>query len=73
MKIEQVAVQLYTLRNFLKTPDEVATSLKKVADIGYKSVQLSGLCPMPEADVVKICADNGLTINSTLLILIRQM
>jgi sugar phosphate isomerase/epimerase len=65
MKLNQVALQLYTLRDVLKTPADIALSLKQVHDIGYQAVQISGLGPIPEADVVKICRDNGLTICAT--------
>jgi sugar phosphate isomerase/epimerase len=65
MKLHQVALQLYTLREFLKTPADIAASLKRVREIGYPAVQLSGLGPIPEADVVKICRDHGLTICAT--------
>ena len=36
--------QLYTLRNFCKTTEDLAETLRRVADIGYTSVQLSGTC-----------------------------
>ena len=41
----QIGAQFYTIRDFCKTPDDLALSLKKVADIGYKTVQISGTCP----------------------------
>lgn len=65
MKIHQVAAQLYTVRDHLKTPADIAASLKKVRAIGYQAVQLSGLGPIPEADLVQLCRDNGLTICAT--------
>ena len=65
MKKAQIAAQLFTLREHLKTPEDIATSLKKVADIGYQAVQVSGMGPIPEEDLVKLCQDNGLTICST--------
>lgn len=65
MKISQVGAQLYTLRDHLKTPEDIKASLKKVADIGYQAVQVSGMGPIPEADLVALCQDNGLTICST--------
>jgi len=34
MKIEQVAAQLYTVREFTKTPQDIADTLKKVSRIG---------------------------------------
>lgn len=65
MKIEQVAIQLYTLRDFLKTPQDIAATLKRVKEIGFKSVQASGLGPIPEPDLVKIISDLGLTLCAT--------
>lgn len=41
----QVGAQFYTIREFCKTPEDLALSLKKVADIGYRTVQISGTCP----------------------------
>ena len=65
MKITQVAAQLYTLRDFLKTPADIATSLTKVRAIGYQAVQVSGMGAIAEEELVKICRDNGLTICAT--------
>lgn len=41
----QIGAQLYTVHDFCKTLDDFALSLKKVADIGYRTVQVSGVCP----------------------------
>lgn len=65
MKLNQVALQLYTLRDFLKTPTDIAATLKRVHAIGYEAIQISGMGPMPEADVVQLCRDNDLTICAT--------
>ncbi|RKX34780.1 MAG: sugar phosphate isomerase/epimerase, partial [Verrucomicrobia bacterium] len=43
MKINQVAAQLYTLRDHIKTPADIAASMKKVREIGYTAVQVSGM------------------------------
>ena len=40
----EIGAQFYTIREFCKTPEDFALSLKKVADIGYKTVQISGTC-----------------------------
>lgn len=40
----KVGAQLYTVRDFCKTLEGFEESLKKVADIGYKTVQVSGVC-----------------------------
>lgn len=60
-----IAAQLYTVREFLKTPADIATSLKKISDIGYKAVQVSGMGPIEPAELKKIADDNGLAIVST--------
>ena len=40
----EIGAQFYTIRDFCKTPEDLALSLKKVADIGYRNVQISGTC-----------------------------
>ena len=39
-----IGAQLYTLRDYCKNLDDFSETLKKVADIGYTSVQVSGTC-----------------------------
>ncbi|MBQ9099495.1 MAG: sugar phosphate isomerase/epimerase [Clostridia bacterium] len=39
-----IGAQMYTLREFCKTPEDLEKSLERVAKIGYKAVQLSGVC-----------------------------
>ena len=41
----QIGAQLFTLRDYCKTLPDFSETLKKVADIGYKTVQVSGVCP----------------------------
>lgn len=65
MQINQVAAQLYTLREFCKTPQDIAESLKKVRAIGYEAVQVSGIGPIDENELVAICDGEGLTICAT--------
>ena len=40
----KIGAQLFTVHDFCKDLDSFAESLKKVADIGYKTVQVSGTC-----------------------------
>ena len=40
----QIGAQFYTVRNQCQTLDDFALTLRKVADIGYKTVQISGTC-----------------------------
>ncbi len=65
MKIEQVAVQLYTLRDFLKTPADMAKTLKRVREIGYKAVQMSGVGPVDPAEFASMCTGEGLVLCAT--------
>lgn len=65
MKIEQAAAQLYTLRNHIQTPPEIASSLKRVREIGYTAVQISGMGPIPEDELARILDGEGLTCRAT--------
>lgn len=57
-----LAAQLYTVRQFVQTAPDLAASLKKVRSIGYTAVQVSGIGPIPDADVKAMVTDVGLTI-----------
>ena len=39
-----IGAQLYTVRDYCKTPEDLEKTLERVAKIGYKAVQLSGVC-----------------------------
>ena len=45
----KIGAQFYTIRDHCKTLSDLDESMKKVADIGYKHIQLSGVCAY-EAD-----------------------
>ena len=61
----QIAAQLYTVREFTKTPDDLAATLKKVADIGYEAVQLSAVCEMDPAALRELADAAGVAICAT--------
>lgn len=65
MRVNQVAAQLYTVRDHLKTAADIAASLKKIKKIGYPAVQLSGLGPVPDEDVAKMLEGEGLICCAT--------
>jgi sugar phosphate isomerase/epimerase len=65
MNIDQVAVQLYTLRQHLKTPADMAKTLKRVREIGYRAVQMSGVGEVDPAEFARMCAGEGLTLCAT--------
>ena len=60
-----LGAQLYTVREFTQTIEDVAETLKKVADIGYTSIQISAFGPVDPGEVAKLVADNGLTVGAT--------
>lgn len=65
MKPEQLALQLYTLRKYTQTAEGLEEALQKTAAAGYRSVQVSGIGPIP-AETVKRLADRyGLSICAT--------
>lgn len=59
-----IGVQLYTLREYMQTPEETKAVLRKVAGIGYKHVEPAGFGGMEEADFKAACDDAGLQIVS---------
>lgn len=65
MKLSQVAIQLYTLRDHCKTAADVAVTARKVREIGYTAVQISGVGPIPEAELVSIFKGENLVICAT--------
>ncbi|RPJ34364.1 MAG: sugar phosphate isomerase/epimerase [Verrucomicrobiaceae bacterium] len=65
MKTEQIAIQLYTLRDFTETPDDFVATIKRVREIGYHAVELAGTAGLPPAEAAKIVRDAGLQICSS--------
>lgn len=60
-----LAAQLYTLRDFLKTPADIAATLPKVAKLGYRAVQLSALGPIDTKELKSILDGEGLAVCAT--------
>jgi len=56
----KVGVQLYTLREYMKTPADIAKTLAEVRRIGYKAVQISGIGPIEPKELRKILDGEGL-------------
>jgi sugar phosphate isomerase/epimerase len=65
MKIDQIGAQLYTCRDLLKTPKDIAATLRRVREVGYRAVQLSGLGPIPEDELNAILDGEGLVCCAT--------
>lgn len=65
MKKEKIVAQMYTVCSYLKTPQDIAKSLKKVKSIGYEAVQLSGLGPIDTVELRKMMDGEGLICAAT--------
>ena len=61
--LTQIGAQLYTVRDALKT--DFPGTLKRVASLGYRGVQLSKAYGQTAEGIRKACDDNGLTILAT--------
>ncbi len=57
----KIGAQLYTTREQCKTLEGFAETLKKVADIGYTTVQVSGTCPYEAPWLREQLDKNGLS------------
>ena len=65
MKRHQIAAQLYSIRDFIQTPQDIATSMKKIRAIGYQAVQVSGMGTIEESELMHILDSEGLTCCAT--------
>lgn len=56
----QIALILYTVRDYLKTPADIAKTLKKVSQVGYRNVEVTSCEAVSTKELAKMLADNGL-------------
>jgi sugar phosphate isomerase/epimerase len=61
----QIGAQLYTLRDFTKTPADFAKTLARVKKLGYEAVQCSGHGPIEPAELARILKNEGLICAAT--------
>ena len=61
----KIGAQLYSLRDYCKTLDDFKETLKKVADMGYTSVQVSGTCEYEAQWLADALKETGLTCDLT--------
>ena len=61
----KIAAQLYTVRDYLKTPEDIYATLKKVKQIGYNVVQVSGMGPIDPKLLKNYIDELGLEICGT--------
>jgi sugar phosphate isomerase/epimerase len=60
-----IAAQMYTLREFCKTPADIAKSCTRLKAKGFDAVQASGLGPIEPKELARILAGEGLTCAAT--------
>lgn len=65
MKTEQIAVQLYTLRDFTQTPADFAATMSRIREVGFQAVELAGTAGLTPTEAAKIVRDAGLQIYSS--------
>jgi sugar phosphate isomerase/epimerase len=63
--IEQVAIQLFTLRDQCKTLPDLVSTLRQVREMGYQAVQVSGIGNVTYPDIRKALDDEGLICCAT--------
>jgi len=61
----KLGAQLFSLRHYTKTAEDLLATMKKVKEIGYENVQLSGAGPIPAEQIRDICKETGLEIVCT--------
>lgn len=64
-KLPLLAVQLYTVRKSLTSMNDIKESLKRIRDIGYRSVQLSGLGPHEPQELAEVLKEYELSVAGT--------
>lgn len=65
MNLSAIAAQMYTLREYTKTPEGLRESFQKLKEIGYKAVQISGIGPIDPQLVKEYADESGLAICAT--------
>ena len=65
MSQSMIGAQLFTLREHLKTPEDIDRSFARLAEMGYQAVQVSALGPIEPEALGKLLKKHGLTCAAT--------
>ena len=65
MNATQIALQLYTLRDFTATPADFSATLQRVREIGFSAVELAGTAGLTPAEAAKLVRECCLEICSS--------
>ncbi len=60
-----IAAQLYTVRDHMKTPEDIAVSLHRVREMGYPGVEMAGLGPLDAGQWKDLLDREGFTVCSS--------
>jgi len=61
----KLGAQFFSIRTACTTPDELGIAFKKIKDIGYDSVQISGVCDIEASRLKSFSDETGLPIALT--------
>ena len=62
--IEKLGVQLYTIRDYMDTPDQLRESFRRLKALGYDQAQTAG-CKVPYEEFGQIAREEGIEIVGT--------
>jgi sugar phosphate isomerase/epimerase len=65
MSPKTIAAQLYTVRDFTRTPAELARTLQRVRELGYTAVQVSAVGPIDAGELGQLLDGEGLACCAT--------
>ena len=65
MAAKKIGINLYSLRDFTQTESDYRETLKKVKNIGYDGVQISGIKGLEPEQIAEITKEYGLPIAAT--------
>lgn len=60
-----LGVQMFTLRKYTQTENDLDAALAKVKDIGYQSIQVSAFGDIKPEVIAELCSKHGLAIGGT--------
>ena len=58
----RLGAQLYTIRDFTRTPEDITKSLHKIKDLGFDDIQISGFGPMDPHALADLVNELGLYV-----------
>ncbi|MEK4260135.1 sugar phosphate isomerase/epimerase family protein [Paenibacillus sp. FSL L8-0499] len=65
MNRSTIAAQMYTLRDFTKTAEDLRSTFQKVSAVGYEAIQISAIGPIDPKLVKEYADESGLAICAT--------